>query len=103
MACDNSIDRYDQPENLIAEDTMVSIMTDIMKAEGYTQIKGYQVNQFSDALIKTADSIFKAHNVTSDQYEVSLKYYASYQDKMDQIYGAVLEDVSKELGEVQAR
>lgn len=77
-------------------------MTEVMKIEGYAQVKGYRVDQFANSMIESVDSIFKVYKVDSKSYESSLKYYGSYQDKIDRIYGEVLENINQEFGEVQS-
>ena len=101
-SCSEEIKRYKKPESLLTEVQMVDALTELMKVEAVVRIKDYRVDQFAESLAKTGDSILISMNIQPDQFESSLAYYGSYQDKIDAIYADVLEKLNADLGEIES-
>ena len=99
--CSPSIDREEAPENLIEEKDMVEVMTELMKLEGHVQSKYNQLTRYYKVIDKSADSLFKAHGYTSEQFQESFSYYADQQGELLKIYQQVLENLNKEIVELE--
>ncbi len=99
-ACNSTIERYPEPQNLLSEEEMVEIMTDLMKTESYIQNRDLSVSKYYKTMIKSGQAIFKQHNISESQFEESLKYYGSRQQKMEHIYDEVLNNLNDELAKL---
>lgn len=102
LSCTQGVKRIDEPKNLLEKDKLVEVLTEMVKMEAHIQMQYGQVTMYYKSMIKTGDSILKAHNVNLKDYESSLDYYGSRQDEMTGIYNKVLDNLNKELGEIQA-
>lgn len=101
VGCSPSIDRKEAPDNLIKEKEMVEVMTELMKLEGHVQTKYTQLTQYYKVIDNSADSLFKAHGYTAKQFQQSFEYYADQQGELLKIYQQVLDNLSKELVELE--
>lgn len=102
-SCVNGVKRVDKPANLLEREKLVEVLTEMSKMEAHIQMQYGQVTMYHKSMIKTGDSILKAHNVNLKDYENSMDYYGSRQDEMLGIYNEVLDKLNKELGELQAK
>lgn len=102
FSCKGTIDRASKPDDLIPRDTMVSILTEMVKLESFVQAKYVQPAKYHEVMIHSGDSLLKVFNVSKSQYERSFKYYASYQEEMIGMYEESLDRLNRELGELQS-
>ncbi|HIB36558.1 DUF4296 domain-containing protein [Mesonia sp.] len=95
-ACQN-VDHAEKPENLIAEDKMIDVLTDLLKldaAEGFSSI------EYEKREVKTKELIFEKYKIDSLQFVNSVEYYAEDFKTNERIYSEVqdrLEAEKKEL------
>ena len=99
-SCSDGIKRKPEPDNLIPREQMVETMSELIKLESYIQGKYPSVAQYNKVMINSGDSLLGTLNVTKDQFEASLEYYGSRQDVMKGIYDEILDDMNKELGQL---
>ncbi len=101
-SCFEGMQRIEAPKNLIGREKMIEVMTELVKLEGHIQDRWPGVNRFHKAMTNSGDSLFKAHNITFEQFDASMDYYGSRQKEMQDMYSEVLERLGQELGELQA-
>lgn len=101
-ACDPGLKGVEEPDDLIEREAMIDLMTDMVKLEGLVEYRLPGVNRFNSSMIQSADSLFKAHHVTSEQYDRSMEYYGASQTELQEMYNEVLERLGKELGELES-
>ncbi|SHJ14774.1 protein of unknown function [Mesonia phycicola] len=85
LSC-QSVDKQEKPENLIPEDKMVDLLTDLLRldaAENYSSI------EFKKRKINTKDLIFETYKVDSLQFVESSRYYAEDFKVNKRIYDSV--------------
>jgi len=90
------------PENTIHPDTMASILTEIHLAQA-----AVSMNVASDSIrFTTGDylpEIFKKHHTTQQQFDRSLRFYSGNPGLLDSIYKEVLDELSRQEGEIEAQ
>jgi len=85
LSC-QSVDKQEKPENLIPEDKMVNVLTDLLRldaAENYSSI------EFKKRKINTKNLIFETYQVDSLQFVESSRYYAENFKVNKRIYDSV--------------
>ena len=104
-SCEDSsgvIARIPEPENLIQRELFTDILTDLVKLEGHMDAKYAVVTKYHKTMIHSGDSLLKMHNVNLETFESSMEYYGSRQDLMKSIYDDVLDELNKELGDLES-
>ncbi len=101
-ACQADLSTVDAPRDLIEREAMVDLMTEIVKLEGLVEYSRPGVNQFHSSMLQSADSLFKAHRVTREQYDRSMEYYGALHAELEDMYDEVLERLGKEIGELES-
>lgn len=96
MSCEVDLKQRIEPENLIPQDQMILVVKDMVKVEAAVQSKYPSVSKYYKVMIESGDSVLAIHNVSRDQYEVSIKYYAANQTDLQFIYDQSLEELNKE-------
>ena len=84
-AC-QSVDHAEKPENLIAEDKMIDVLTDLLKldaAESFSSI------EYEKREVSTKELIFKKYKIDSLQFVKSSEYYAEDFKTNERIYDSV--------------
>lgn len=102
-SCTEGIPRVEEPENLIPQDKMILVLTDMSKLEGHIQIEYTSVDQYHKVMVNSGDSLLKSYGLDQATYEASMNYYGSRQQEMMDIYTEVLENLNQELGELETQ
>lgn len=87
------------PANLISEDKMIVLLTDIRLLEGAYSLNYRQVDTSEYKIESYYRKVFKDWNVTKEQFKTSYSFYATQENKMPAIENAVIE----RLSEIQAK
>lgn len=99
LACEDS----KKPQDLISEDKMVEVLTDLHIAEGAMRtyyLSNDSMKHYAKAYYNT---VCEKHGVTYKQYRASYMYYAGEQGKMEEIMDKVLENLSKKESGIEAK
>ncbi|WP_300491019.1 DUF4296 domain-containing protein [Flavobacterium sp.] len=91
VACDKKI--MEKPANLIPEDKMVEILTDIAI---YQAIDGYDPQKLTTNNVKLNDFIFNKYKVNAKVIETSNKYYASDVEGYKKLYSKVIDNLQEQ-------
>lgn len=74
----------------IAEDKMMAIMEDIHMAEVYSTMVNESIehtnNKNIDSLVKYYNIVFQAHDITLEQFDSSVRWYANHPKDFDSLY-----------------
>lgn len=100
-SCSQHVEGYDKPDDLIPKDRMILVMTEMVKLETHIKDTYTRVDRFYNVMNASGDSLLKGMGVTPEAFDSSMKYYASHQKEMEEIYSEVLENLNIELGELQ--
>ncbi|THF48512.1 DUF4296 domain-containing protein [Flavobacterium supellecticarium] len=95
VACDKQV--MEKPANLIPEDKMVEILTDIAI---YQAVEGYDPQKLTTNNVKLNDFIFNKYKVNAKVIETSNKYYASDVDGYKKLYEKVIDNLEERRKEV---
>ena len=86
-----------RPDNVLDDESMESLLYDLYMTEAAITAKGGEV---SDTLAtEYFNSVFKAHNVTKEQFEESVRWYSSHLESWEK----VTQNVSIELDKANGR
>ena len=89
LICVTACDSKDAPKDIIQEQQMISLLTDIHLADGSI----YSAPQIPDSMYKYGrakyDAVFKKHHTTDAEFKKSLKYYAVHPDQVQDMYNKI--------------
>jgi hypothetical protein len=89
-----SCEKDTKPAELLTEQQMILVLTDIHVAESALSIKNF-TRDTSIALFQFyEEEIFKNRSVTTQQFKDSYRYYAQHSLEMDRIYAAVVDSLA---------
>jgi hypothetical protein len=103
IGCSSEITRRPEPKNLIPKSEMILIVREMVKLESHIQAKYADVATYHKVMVQSGDSLLSSYNLTKGRFEASLDYYASRQELMEEIYAQALQDLNKELGELESK
>jgi len=92
VAC-QQVENTKEPENLIPESEMVSVLTDLLKLDA---AENTSYLDFEKRNVSTKDLIFKKYNIDSLQFVESSKYYAEDFKTNERIYDSVKARLERE-------
>lgn len=101
-SCADGVPRYDEPENLIPRDKMVELLSELTVLEAHIQNTYLTIDKYHNAMRMTGDSLLKAKGYSYSIFDESMGYYSSRQDEMMEIYADVLNELNKDLGEIES-
>lgn len=78
------------PKDIIAHEKMVNVLVDFYLVESANNLSQLQGDTAKPGYDNLFESIFKKYDITKQQYEKSMKYYADNTAKLDKIYDDVL-------------
>ena len=101
-SCADGVPRYDAPKNLIPREQMVDLLSELSKLEAHEQNTFQSIDKYHNSMRMTGDSLLKAKGFSFEEFDESMGYYGSRQDEMIEIYSDVLDQLNKELGEIES-
>ena len=101
-ACTDGVPRYEEPQNLIPREKMVELLSELTKLEAHIQNTYQTIDKYHNSVRLTGDSLLKAKGYSYEEFDESMGYYSSRQDEMIEIYSDVLNQLNKDLGEIEA-
>lgn len=90
------------PKDVICQDTMVEVLTDIHLVKASQQL-GMVMDTTDTAKFTTYDYVWKKHHITKSEYEKSLDFYTHNAPILDSIYENVLNNLSKQKAVLLAK
>lgn len=92
FSCENKSETM--PKDILSEDKMVSIMTDIHLIEG--ELTKHHYTRDSSALLYFLykKNLFKKYQINDSIYARSSKYYNMHPGLMDKVYGRIIDTLS---------
>ncbi|HIP31750.1 MAG TPA: DUF4296 domain-containing protein [Crocinitomicaceae bacterium] len=94
--------RKEQPSSLIPQEKFTTVLVEFAKLEGHIEAKYIVANKYSQLMINSGDSLLKSFSLDRATFESSLEYYGSRQELMKTINDDVLDELNKELGELES-
>lgn len=81
---------------------MVDVLTDIHLVKAAQQM-GMMINPKDTQKVSPFDYVWQKHHITQAGYQKSLDFYTHHPAVLDSIYENVLNNLSKERAELQAK
>ncbi|MCO5934958.1 DUF4296 domain-containing protein [Mucilaginibacter sp. RB4R14] len=89
LICLTACKRNSVPNDIIQEQQMISLLTDIHLTDGAI----YSAPQVPDSLYKYGrakyDAVFKKHHTTDAEFKKSLKYYSVHPEQVQDMYNKI--------------
>ncbi len=101
LGCSTKIERPDAPKNLIPEKEFTSVMKEMIIMETYTKQKQPILMYYFPSMRKTGQQVLKKYGVDSTSFRASFEFYSKDQDKMEEIYSNIIDEVNRELVELK--
>ncbi|WP_186756246.1 DUF4296 domain-containing protein [Echinicola salinicaeni] len=89
-----SCSKEGQPDYLLSEDKMVEIMVDIHLAEGMASSLPVSYDSSKKLYPLFESRVFENHQVIDTVYMESLEYYLRDTEKMEELYGRVIDSLN---------
>lgn len=102
-SCSRTIERIPEPKNLIPKEKMVTVLKEMMQLEAHIQSNYGQVSTYYKVMERSGDSLLASYKLNRETFESSMDYWGSRQDEMQNIYAEVLDQMNKELGELEEK
>jgi hypothetical protein len=102
IGCSSEIERKPEPKNLIPKNEMIVVIREMVKLESHIQATYAEVAVYHKVMMQSGDSLLQSYDLTKKRFESSF-YYGSRQELMQEIYSQALEDLNKELGELESK
>jgi hypothetical protein len=96
-------DKQEQPDYLIASDSLVGIMVDMHLIETASNLKLIGADSLKPNYNQMFEAIFKKHGITKTEFDSTLFFYSKRPDEMSGIYDKVLERLSELDAEASSR
>ncbi len=96
-------DSAQEPDYLIASDSLVGIMVDMHLVETASNLKLIGTDSLKPNYNQMFEAIFKKHGITKTEFDSTLFFYSKRPDEMSGIYDKVLERLSEMDAEASAR
>jgi len=101
-ACKND-HRSDKPENLISRDIMVQVLTDVHLIEASIKLNNERKLNKEEYAYYYYQYLYEKHNITEEDFNLSLDYYQQNVDTFDTIYVDVISELNRLQGEIRDR
>jgi len=103
VSCQGGIQRAAAPKDLIKRDSMVIVLHDLVILESYVESRYPQVQSFHKIMTASGKQCLAGFKISPKRFERSFDYYAAHQDELQSIYSEVLENLNKEVNQLNAR
>ncbi|TQD38567.1 DUF4296 domain-containing protein [Haloflavibacter putidus] len=97
-AC-QSVEKTEKPENLIPEDKMIEVLTDLAKLDAS---RSYNETSFSKRDVKIKKLIYAKYGIDSTQFAKSSNYYAEDFNVNQRLYDSVRVRLERDKARVDA-
>ncbi|MFQ3332681.1 MAG: hypothetical protein ACI84S_000920 [Thalassomonas sp.] len=85
------------PTDILSETTFTNILKEVHLAEATFELhKTKGMENAKNELAHNYSTIYKTHEITGDDFDKTLDYYAQHPEQLEKIYTSVLEELSKE-------
>lgn len=91
----------EQPDYLLSEEQMVSLMVDMHLVETAQNLKLMGVDTTNRRYQQYFNAIFDSHEISKAEFDSSLHYYSTRTDRMNDIYDMILEQLYEMESEVK--
>ena len=95
IGCGNQ--QKETPQDILSENIFINLLKDIHLAEAKFELhKTKGMENAKNELAYNYSSIYKKYEITLDDFDKTLDYYAQNPEKLEKIYTRVLEQLTKD-------
>jgi hypothetical protein len=95
FACSNSDEKI--PENILSETKFELLLKEIHLVEATFELhKTKGMGKAKNELANSYQNIYSEYAISEEDFKTSLEYYSVNPEKLEKIYGKVLEELTKE-------
>ena len=85
------------PKDILSENSFISLLKDIHLAEAKFELhKTKGMGNAKNELAHNYSTIYGTHEITLDDFDKTLDYYAQHPEQLEKIYTRVLEQLTKD-------
>jgi len=95
--------RIPVPKNLLSQEKFTEILTEMVKLEGHVAQKYTSATKYHKLMVTSGDSLLSSFGIDKEIFESSIEYYGSRQELMQSINDGILDELNKELGELESK
>ena len=95
LSCGNP--KTEIPQDILSENSFINLLKDIHLAEAKFEL--HKINGMENAkneLAHNYSTIYETHEITPDDFDKTLAYYAQHPEQLEKIYTSVLEQLTKD-------
>ena len=95
LSCGNP--KTEIPQDILSKNSFIGLLKDIHLAEAKFELhKTKGMENAKNELAHNYSSIYKKYEITVDDFDKTLDYYAQNPEKLEKIYTSVLEQLTKD-------
>ena len=95
IGCGNQ--QKETPQDILSENIFVDLLKDIHLAEAKFELqKTKGIENAKNELAHNYNAIYETHEITEDDFDKTLDYYAQHPEQLEKIYTHVLEQITKD-------
>jgi ferritin-like metal-binding protein YciE len=85
------------PNDILSENIFIDLLKDIHLAEAKFELhKTKGMENAKNELAHNYSAIYETHEITADDFDKTLDYYAQHPEQLEKIYTRVLEQLTKD-------
>jgi hypothetical protein len=95
LSCGNP--KTEIPQDILSENSFIILLKDIHLAEAKFELhKTKGMENAKNELAHNYSTIYETHEITPDDFDKTLAYYAQHPEQLEKIYTSVLEQLTKD-------
>ena len=95
LSCVNQ--QKETPQNILSENSFINLLKDIHLAEAKFELhKTKGMENAKNELAHNYSTIYENYEITIDDFDKTLDYYAQHPEQLEKIYTSVLEQLTKD-------
>jgi hypothetical protein len=95
LSCGNP--KTEIPQDILSKNSFIGLLKDIHLAEAKFELhKNKGMENAKNELAHNYSSIYKKYEITVDDFDKTLDYYAQHPEQLEKIYTRVLEQLTKD-------
>ena len=95
IGCGNQ--QKETPQDILSENIFINLLKDIHLAEAKFELhKTKGMENAKNELAHNYSTIYETHEITADDFDKTLDYYAQHPEQLEKIYTRVLEQLTKD-------
>jgi len=99
FSCNSDVDNY--PKGIIAKEKMVNVMVEVELTQALIMMKSSAKDTINEREIY--NEVFSAYNISEEEFNNSLDYYCKDPKALMDMYGQIIENLTKKQSEHQRK